>query len=420
LKRPVIRAIIPIATVAVVLLASLLAPRGVHIDPKLVACVGTGSGYGYAGGPPSVFGINPVLGKTPGGTSVQIVGQGFCGGGPTSAVSFGGTPASTFTVNSDTSLTATAPAHAGGVVDVTVTNTKGTSAISGASKFAYIAQGLYTLDGWGGIHADDSPAVASQSAYWPGWNIAGTAKPWPLSVAGTPQQGLMLDRWGGLHTYGPTGLAETSGASGHYWPGWDIARDFAFLPNGTGGFVLDGWGGLHGFGVNGGPAPTAVGNSYWPGWDIARKVVIFADGTGGFTLDAWGGLHPFGVNAATTVTYSATYQTGHYWPGWKIARDVALVPGFGGHAGYVLDGWGGLHPFDVTTDAGAALPPSITNNAYWPGWDIARGLWIVPGSSSDGYTLDGWGGPHGFGNAPAIQSFTYWPGWDIAKTIFGQ
>jgi hypothetical protein len=385
---------------------------------RLVACVGYGSGYGYTGGPPSVAGINPVLGKTAGGTSVMIIGQGFCGGGPVSAVTFGATPATNVVVNSDTALTATAPAHAAGVVDVTVTNTQGTSSPSAASKFAYVASGLYTLDGWGGIHADDSPAV-SGSAYWPGWYIAQTAAAWPGTAPGSLQQGFTLDKWGGLHPYGPAGLSETSGASGHYWPGWNIARDVAFLPNGTGGFVLDGWGGLHGFGVNSGTAPTAVGNTYWPGWDIARKVVIFADGTGGFTMDAWGGLHPFGVNLATTVTESSINKSG-YWPGWKIARDVKFIPGNGGHSGYVEDGWGGLHPFFVTTDLGASMPAAITNNSYWPGWDIARGLWFIPGSSNSGYTLDGWGGPHPFGNAPAIQSFQYWPGWDIAVAISGE
>src|SRR5207248_1821524 len=49
-----------------------------------------------------------------------------------SAVNFGSVAASTFTVNSDTQITATAPAEAVGTVDVTVTTPTGTST-TGAS-----------------------------------------------------------------------------------------------------------------------------------------------------------------------------------------------------------------------------------------------------------------------------------------------
>jgi len=271
-------------------------------------------------------------------------------------------------------------------------------------------KGLYTLDGWGGIHGDNSPAVA-MSAYWPGWSIARTAK--PLPGANSPQSGAVLDGWGGLHPYGPP----ISISASAYWPGWDIARDFAFLPDGSGGVVLDGWGGLHPFHVNGNTAPIAIeSTAYWPGWDIARKVVIFADGSGGYVMDGWGGLHPFGINGPPPVSAAGLATTG-YWPGWSIARDIVLVPGDGNHSGYVLDGWGGLHPFHATAD-GSTMPASISS-AYWSGWDIARGVWLLPGSATAGYTLDGWGGLHPFGGAPTIANSPYWPYWDIAKTIFG-
>jgi hypothetical protein len=268
-------------------------------------------------------------------------------------------------------------------------------------------KGLYTLDGYGGIQGDDSPAV-STTAYWPGWSIARTAK--ALPGANAPASGFVLDGYGGFHPYGSPAVSETSGASGHYW-GFDIARDFAFLPGGTGGFVLDGYGGLHGFGVNGGAAPAAQGYSYWNGWDIAIKVVIAQDGKGGYTLDAFGGLHPFGIGGAAPQTLPLQ-QTG-YW-NWKAAQDIALVPGqSGGYTGYVLDKFGGLHPFAPT---GSALPAAIAS-AYF-GYDIARGMFFVSGSATAGYTLDGKGGAHPFGGAAQIG---VWPnfGWDIAKTMWG-
>src|SRR6185437_9723951 len=54
------------------------------------------------------------------------------------AVHFGATAATTFTVNSDTSITATAPAGAAGSVDVTVTAPGGTSATSPAYLYTYV------------------------------------------------------------------------------------------------------------------------------------------------------------------------------------------------------------------------------------------------------------------------------------------
>ncbi|HET9780441.1 MAG TPA: glycosyl hydrolase family 18 protein, partial [Candidatus Dormibacteraeota bacterium] len=198
--------------------------------------------------------------------------------------------------------------------------------------------GLYTLDGFGGAQLNDSPPL-SDSAYWPGWSIARAAKALPGATA--PQSGLVLDGYGGLHSYGAPAVSESGTQASHRW-GFDIARDFAFLPDGTGGFVLDGYGGLHGFRVNGSTAPlVAVGGPYWGGWDIARKVVIWPDGTGGYVLDGYGGVHAFGINAAAPAWGAeGKLAVTSYW-NWNIARDIVLVAGNGGHSGYVLDGYGG-------------------------------------------------------------------------------
>jgi IPT/TIG domain len=409
--------VLPVLAIAAVIALSFFINGKVHLNGRLVACAGSGYGYGYVGGPPSVTGVDPAIGLITPGTTVTITGQGFCNS--TSAVNFNSASSPSFTVNSDTSITAISPAHALGITDVTVVNTAGTSATSQADKFAFMRSGLYTNDGFGFVDPADS-AFVDLSVVWPGWNIAGPAHAWPGTGAGASQQGFVLDYWGGLHPYGVSGLSETSGASGHYWPGWNIARDFAFMPDGSGGVVLDGWGGLHAFGVNGSAAPTVSGFTYWPGWDIARKVVIFADGSGGFTMDAWGGLHPFSLNGGTVPAASAINQTGAYWPGWNAARDVKLISGNGGHSGYILDFWGGIHPFFVTSDTGATMPAAITAPAYWPGWDIARGIFFAPGSNSAGWTLDGWGGLHAFGGAPDLNFFAYDPGHDIFKAVFGE
>ena len=85
--------------------------------------------------PPAVSGISPATGPMKGGTVVTITGTNFTGA---SAVKFGTTAAVSFTVNSDTQITATAPAGAVGSVDVTVTTAGGTTAVTSADQFTYV------------------------------------------------------------------------------------------------------------------------------------------------------------------------------------------------------------------------------------------------------------------------------------------
>jgi uncharacterized protein YhjY with autotransporter beta-barrel domain len=87
---------------------------------------------------PTVSAVNPVNGSTVGGTSVTITGSGFTYAAGTGAVKFGSTVAS-YTVNSDSSITATAPAGTAGTVNVTVTTPGGTSATNAGDQFTYVA-----------------------------------------------------------------------------------------------------------------------------------------------------------------------------------------------------------------------------------------------------------------------------------------
>jgi hypothetical protein len=166
-------------------------------------------------------------------------------------------------------------------------------------------------------------------------------------------------------------------------------------------YTLDRFGGVH-------PAnevsPVMAGAAYWPGWKIAKAAVLLSDGSGGYTLDGFGGVHPFGT---------APPASGASYFGWDIARDVVLLPGStSSHAaGYVLEGWGGLHPF------GGA--PEVTGAAYWPPRDIAKKVKLLP-DGSGGYVLDGFGALHPFavGSNPLPRHFSdtaYWPNWNIAR-----
>ena len=88
---------------------------------------------------PTVSSVNPNNGPVSGGTNITILGSHFIG---TSSVTIGGTPVTTFTVTSDTSLSATTaqrlPAASG--LSVLVTTPGGTSASNTLFSYAAVTQ----------------------------------------------------------------------------------------------------------------------------------------------------------------------------------------------------------------------------------------------------------------------------------------
>ena len=105
----------------------------------------------YAAPTPTVFttitaGVTGVTtpggsasGNDAGGSTVQISGTGFTGA---TAVDFGSTPATSFVVNSGSSITAVAPGGADGTVDVTVVNGGNPSPTSSADQFTFAPPGV--------------------------------------------------------------------------------------------------------------------------------------------------------------------------------------------------------------------------------------------------------------------------------------
>lgn len=71
---------------------------------------------------PTLEGVSPIVGSTAGGNTVTLTGRDFRAG---ATVLFGTDPGTAVTVTSATELTAVAPAHAAGVVSVTVRNDDG-------------------------------------------------------------------------------------------------------------------------------------------------------------------------------------------------------------------------------------------------------------------------------------------------------
>jgi hypothetical protein len=83
---------------------------------------------------PTVTSVKPNNGPVTGETTVTLTGANL---GEASVVEFGSTPAS-FSVSSATSITAVSPAHAVGIVDITVTTPFGTTVISSKDHFKFL------------------------------------------------------------------------------------------------------------------------------------------------------------------------------------------------------------------------------------------------------------------------------------------
>lgn len=131
---------------------------------------------------PVVSGVAPAQGPVAGGTVVTISGSDLSA---VTGVSFGGVPAS-FTVNSDSSVTATVPAGAAGAVDVVVS--KASAVATRAGGFTYLTPGgLSVVDGTG--FSASGPA---------GGPFAPASKTWTLSNGGGTDIDVVVSGPGGV------------------------------------------------------------------------------------------------------------------------------------------------------------------------------------------------------------------------------
>ncbi|MEU4345260.1 IPT/TIG domain-containing protein, partial [Nocardia sp. NPDC023852] len=112
---------------------------------------------------PTVTTVVPNSGPSTGGNTVTIDGTGFTGA---TAVHFGATPASSYTVVSDTRITAVAPARSAGSVTVTVTTAGGTS---NSVVYTYIAAPTLTS-----VAPNSGPATGGTTVTLTGNNLTGT------------------------------------------------------------------------------------------------------------------------------------------------------------------------------------------------------------------------------------------------------
>jgi hypothetical protein len=111
---------------------------------------------------PAITTLTPAQGTTSGGTTVTITGTGFTG---VSSVRFDDIPA-LYTVVSATQITATAPSHAVGAAQVTVTTGGGTSS---SSAYFYVA--VPTV---GGVYPHKGPVTGGTTTTITGTGLLGT------------------------------------------------------------------------------------------------------------------------------------------------------------------------------------------------------------------------------------------------------
>ena len=140
----------------------MIVTQGAEASPTTAA-----DEFTYGG--PSVSGVFPTAGPLQGGEAVTIAGSGFVSG---STVSFGGVASPAVTVNSDTLITAVAPAAAAGTVDILVTTPVATSTASAADQFtSEDAPTVSAVSPNGGPHAGGTVVTITGTGFVPGASV---------------------------------------------------------------------------------------------------------------------------------------------------------------------------------------------------------------------------------------------------------
>lgn len=153
-------------------------PAGAVGGQPLVVTSGAGSGaaltftYTSVALPPTVSSFNYAQGSPDGGgQTIVITGSGFTGA---TSVTFGGTSA-TFSVVNDTTINATLPAHAAGVVSVVVTGSGGPS--TQTNNFEYYSPAQLGVNVW----VRGSYTAPASDPRWSGTASAGNSGTQPFN-----------------------------------------------------------------------------------------------------------------------------------------------------------------------------------------------------------------------------------------------
>ena len=251
--------------------------------------------YTYINPTPVVTGLSPANGSPSGGTSVSVTGSSFVGA---TSVNFGSTPATSFIVNSATSITAVAPTGSGGTeVAVTVTNASGTSNLSSADQFAYGPQVT-------GLSPNSGNSLGGTNVTIRGAGLSGATA---VTFGSTPALSFIVNSATSISAVSPPGTAASVNVT-------------VTTPNGTSGVtVQDQFRYIAAI-------PTLTGLSPADGPSAGGTVVMITGGsfTGATTVS-------FGTNPASSFTVnSASSITATTPAGLPLSTVEVTVTGPGG------------------------------------------------------------------------------------------
>ena len=128
---------------------------------------------------PTLVSVTPTDGPVAGGTTVTVTGTGLTG---TTDVTFDGVPATGVLVVDDSTVTATAPLHGAGVVDVSVTTPGGSETL--ANAFTYVAAPILAA-----VTPDTGPSAGATTVTLTGTGLTGTTA---VTFDGVPATGLVV------------------------------------------------------------------------------------------------------------------------------------------------------------------------------------------------------------------------------------
>ena len=159
---------------------STSAPAGTFVTLDAVDVAGT-----LVYGPPAVTGLSPVSGSTAGGASVTISGTDFT---DASAVAFGEADATSFTIDSSTTITAVAPPHGEGTVSVKVTTPSGSSTDTSADDYQYAPVTVPSITG-----ISPGTGASGDSVVITGTGFIGLAGPGAVTFGGVNAAGYTVN-----------------------------------------------------------------------------------------------------------------------------------------------------------------------------------------------------------------------------------
>jgi hypothetical protein len=265
--------------------------------------------------PPTVSSVAPLSGNTAGGTAVTVTGTDFR---YVTGVSFGGTPATSFTVDSNSQITAVTPSKAAGAVDVTVTTDAGASATISADIFIYVPPAVswqqYQMSGSDGTtwKAIDMSALSLTLTPTADSNaiLGGNADLWTATAGVNQDLGIFVS--GGIYASGQlVGWKESGGNAGTFSPNAAFVQTVVPVKaattytvvlewkanHATGGTIFAGAGGSMPF------SPTRLTAELVPGTDANLQTAV---STQQYALAGSDGSTWQDIDSALTIPFTPT------------------------------------------------------------------------------------------------------------------